>query len=191
MMVCSVKKQIILSTSVLIVVTCLIVATNYTVFARQTPNFLTYENSTFGIKLQYPSSWDKEENGTRQDTQIDVVTFFPSANSTASLDITIDDISDEKGISVAQYASDGTTDLKQSLKNFKLVGSTTNNLLAGLPSYKSIYSYNDGNTLFKDMEIGGIKGDKVYVLTYEAGMSEYDRYLPIIQQLINSFQITK
>ncbi len=49
----------------------------------------------------------------------------------------------------------------------------------------------DGNTIFKDMEIGAIKGDKVYVLTYEAGMNEYDKYLPIIQESINSFQITK
>jgi hypothetical protein len=41
------------------------------------------------------------------------------------------------------------------------------------------------------MEIGAIKGDKVYTLTYEAGINEYDKYLPSIQELINSFQITK
>ena len=41
------------------------------------------------------------------------------------------------------------------------------------------------------MEIGAIKGDKVYILTYEAGINEYDKYLPIIQELINSFQVTK
>jgi len=40
------------------------------------------------------------------------------------------------------------------------------------------------------MEIGAIKGDKVYIFTYEAGPNEYDKYLPIIQQLIKSFQIT-
>ena len=172
------------------------VATKQTVFAQQTTksttNFLPYVNSTYGIKLQYPSSWDKAENGTRQDTQTDVVTFSPPAiNSNASLDVTIDDISDEKGIALSQYASDGMSDLKQSLKNFKSVGLTTNNVLAGLPAYKSLYTYVDGNTIFKDMEIGAIKGDKVYVLTYEAGMNEYDKYLPIIQELINSFQITK
>ena len=41
------------------------------------------------------------------------------------------------------------------------------------------------------MEIGVIKGDKVYILTYEAGMNEYNKYLPIIQGLINSIQLTK
>jgi len=171
----------------------LVVATRQTVFAQQTTtNFLQYANSTYGIKLQYPSGWDKEENGTRQGTETDVVTFSPPAiNSNASLDLTIDDISDEKGIALAQYASGSISDLKQSVKNFKLVGLNTNSILAGLPAYKSIYTYVGENTIFKDMEIGAIKGDKAYILTYEAGMNEYEKYLPIIQELINSFQITK
>jgi eukaryotic-like serine/threonine-protein kinase len=173
------KNKSILSTLVLIMIKSYLyptVATKQTVFAQQTTkpttNFLPYVNSTYGIKLQYPSSWDKEENGTRQDTETDVVTFSPPAvNSNAGLDISIDNISDEKGIPLTQYASDSISDLKQSLKNFKLVGSTTNNILAGLPAYKSIYTYIGENTIFKDMEIGAIKGDKVYILTYEAGIN--------------------
>jgi len=193
------RNKSILSMLVLIMIISYVyptVATKQTVFAQQTTkpttNFLPYVNSTYGIKLQYPSSWDKEENGTRQDTETDVVTFYPPAvNSNASLDISIDDISDEKGIALAQYTSSGVSDLKQSLKNFKLVGLSTNSVLAGLPAYKSIYTYADQNAIFKDMEIGAIKGDKAYILTYEVGVNEYDKYLPIIQELINSFQITK
>ena len=90
-------------------------------------------------------------------------------------------------VDLAQYASGSISDLKQSVKNFKLVGLNTNSVLAGLPAYKSIYTYVGENTIFKDMEIGAIKGDKAYILTYEAGMNEYDKYLPIIQELINSF----
>ena len=193
------KNKSILFTLVLIVIISYVyptVPTKQTVFAQQTTkpttNFLPYVNSTYGIKLQYLSSWDKEENGTRQDTETDVVTFSaPAINSNASLDISIDDISDEKGIDLAQYASSGVSDLKQSLQNFNLVGLTTNSVLAELPAYKSIYTNVDQNTIFKDMEIGAIKGDKAYILTYEAGTNEYDKYLPIIQEMINSFQITK
>jgi len=158
-----------------------------------TTNPLTYENSTYGIKIQYPSSWDYEQNGTKQDTETDIVTFYPPASkSNASLDVTIDDISDEKGISLTQYANGSLSDLKQSLKNFKLVESTiAGNVLSGLPAYKSVYTFVEGNTIFKDMETGAIKGDKAYILTYDAGINEYDKYLPLVQQLINSFQITK
>jgi eukaryotic-like serine/threonine-protein kinase len=72
-----------------------------------------------------------------------------------------------------------------------LVGLSTNSVLAGLPAYRSIYTYADQSAIFKEMEIGAIKGDKAYILTNEAGVNEYDKYLPIIQELINSFQITK
>jgi eukaryotic-like serine/threonine-protein kinase len=193
------KNKLILSTLVLIVIISYVyptLSTKQTAFAQQTTtsttNLLTYASSTFGIKLQYTPSWDKEENGTRQDTETDVVTFSPPAiNSNASLDVTIDDISDEKGIALAQYASSSISDLKQSLKSFKLIGLTTNNVLAGLPAYKSVYTYTDQNTIFKDMEIGAIKGNKVYSLIYEAGINEYNDYLPIIQKMIDSFGITK
>jgi hypothetical protein len=40
------------------------------------------------------------------------------------------------------------------------------------------------------MEIGAIKDDNVYIMTYEAGASEYDKYLPIIMGMISSFKIT-
>ena len=167
----------------------LIVATNKTVFAQHTTttNLLTYENSTNDIKMLYPSTWDKQVNVTSPD----VVTFYPHAiNSNARLTVTVDDISDEKGIPLAQYASDSNDAIKHQTKDFKLVGSTTNNTLAGLPAYKSIYTYADNNTKVQGMEIGAIKGDKVYIFTYEAGPNEYDKYMPMVQQLIKSFQIT-
>ncbi|HMH09594.1 MAG TPA: hypothetical protein VK553_02715 [Candidatus Nitrosopolaris rasttigaisensis] len=57
-------------------------------------------------------------------------------------------------VDLAQYASDSISDLKQSLKDFKLVGSTKNNVLAGLPAYKSIYT-TQITTLFSKIWILG------------------------------------
>jgi eukaryotic-like serine/threonine-protein kinase len=166
----------------------------HTLLAQTTPaNLLTYQNSTFGIKLQYPSNWEKQENGTRQDTQTDIVTFLsPVINSRANLDVSIDDISGEKGISLTQYANQNIADLNQSLPDAKFIASNTNNVvIAGLPAYRMVYTSADGSTILKTMEIGAMKGDKVYILTYEAAMQEYAKYLPVIQRMIDSFQITK
>jgi hypothetical protein len=166
----------------------------HTLLAQTTPaNLLTYQNSTFGIKIQYPSNWEKQENGTRQDTQTDIVTFLsPVINSRANLDVSIDDISGEKGISLTQYANQNIADLNQSLPDAKLIASNTNNVvIAGLPAYRMVYTSADGSTILKTMEIGAMKGDKVYILTYEAAMQEYAKYLPLIQRMIYSFQITK
>jgi hypothetical protein len=147
-------------------------------------NVLTYKNPNYGLEMQYPSNWDKDLNVSSPD----VVTFYPSAvNSNASLTVTIDDISDEKGIPLAQYASDSNDAIKHETKDFKLLGLTTNNTLAGLPAYKSVYTYaGDNNSTVQGIEIGAIKGDKVYIFTYEAGPNEYYTYLPTIRNMIYS-----
>jgi eukaryotic-like serine/threonine-protein kinase len=189
-------NKLILSVSALIMITsCLSLASTFhkqSAFAQQTTNLLTYENSSYGINIQYPSTWEKQENGAKQGSVTDAVSFVPpTINSNANLDISIDDISDEKGITLSQYANNSIGDLTQSLKDFKLISSNTNSVLAGLSTYKLIYAHTDENTTFKGLEVGVMKGDKVYILVYEAGLNEYDKYLPTLQQLIDTFQITK
>ena len=183
---------VIFSTS--LITTSLIAIMPHTLLAQSAPaNLLTYQNSTAGIKLQYPSNWVKQENGTRQDTQTDLVTFTPTINSNASLDITVDDITDSLSTTLAQYASDEIGSLKQQFANndFKLIESKSSIILAGLPAYRIAYTSVDQNTTTKDMEIGAIKGGKVYLLTHEAGPNEYDKYLPIALKMIDSFKLIK
>jgi hypothetical protein len=151
-------------------------------------SLLRYENPNYGIEMQYPSGWDKDLNVTSPD----IVTFYPRAvNSNASLTVTVDDISNEKGIPLAQYASDSNDAIKNRTHDFRLVESSTNNTLAGLPAYKSVYTYaGDNNSTVQGIEIGAIKGDKVYIFTYEAEPNEYYTYLPMIRNMIYSFQTT-
>ena len=181
--------------SISLITTSLIAIMSQTLLAQSAPaNLLTYQNSTAGLKLQYPSNWVKQENGTRQDTQTDLVTFTPpTINSNASLDITVDDITDSVGTTLAQYASDEIGSLKQQFasNDFKLIESKSSIILAGLPAYRIMYTSVDQNTTTKDMEIGAIKGGKVYLLTYEAGPNEYDKYLPIALKIIDSFKLIK
>jgi serine/threonine-protein kinase len=181
--------------SISLITTSLIAIISQTLLAQSAPaNLLTYQNSSAGIKLQYPSNWVKQENGTRQDTQTDLVTFTPpTINSNASLDITVDDITDSVGTTLAQYASDEIGSLKQQFasNDFKLIESKSSIILAGLPAYRIVYTSVDQNTTTKDMEIGAIKGGKVYLLTYEAGPNEYDKYLPIALKIIDSFKLIK
>jgi len=174
--------------TVLLLIVITLVHPNLLAQVKTNTNFLPYQNSTFGIKIQYPSDWEKQENGTKQDTQTDVVTF--NSPSDADFNIAIDDISDQKGTSLAQYANDSIEDLKQSSTNFKLIESSNSNHISGLPAYRIVYTSNDDNNVTKTLETGIIKGDKAYLLTYETGISEYARFLPIIQKMIDSFQIS-
>ena len=55
-------------------------------------------------------------------------------------------------------------------------------------AYKPVYTYQDGNTVLKDM---AIKGNVAYVITYEGEVGVYDKYLPMVQKTVDTFQITK
>jgi eukaryotic-like serine/threonine-protein kinase len=179
------------SISLSIVVATSAISKSHIALAQTVNKLETYQNSSYGIRIQYPSDWEKQENGTKQDTQTNVVTFFPQA-SNASFDIAIDDITDEKGITISQYSGNSIDDLRQSAKDFKLVESnTTGVFLAGLPAYKLVYTSTDQTNSLKTMEIGAIKDNKAFVVTYEAGTAEYDKYLPRILGMISSFTITR
>jgi hypothetical protein len=185
-------------------------------------HFLTYENSTYGIKMQYPSSWYQHLGGYTYElangTTHDLASFSPlAANQTAAINSLrlhfhltplsesqlkktypagIPDFNatvrvsiyypNEKGKTLSHYAND-------EYGFGKLLGLTTNNTLGGLPAYKSTYA---STTSFaspypeRSMHIGAIKGDKLYILNYQARPNEYDKYMPIVQQMINTFQIT-
>ncbi len=183
-------------------------------------HFLTYENSTYGIKMQYPSSWYKHLGGythvLANGTRYDLVSFSPlAANQTASINLLrlhfhptplsesqlkktypagIPDFNASLGVSIYYPYEKGKTLSQYASDDYgfgKLLGLTTNNTLGGLPAYKSTYS----STAFfaipeRNMHIGAIKGDKVFILSYVARPNEYDKYMPIVQQMINTFQIT-
>ncbi|MFY9796649.1 MAG: hypothetical protein WAJ93_13260, partial [Candidatus Nitrosopolaris sp.] len=102
---------------------------------------LTYDNSTYGIRMQYPSNWHKEENlssGSDNNSMlVDVVKFIsPTKNasdsSSESLDIKIDYISDIQPITLAKYANNSIEDLR---KDFDIIKLDRNASLSNNPAY--------------------------------------------------------
>jgi hypothetical protein len=190
-------------------------------FVSNDSEHLTYVNSIYGIKMEYPTNWYKHTGGyiyeLANGTTHDLVSFSPIiANQTAALNSLrlhfhltpasesqlkkaypsgIPDFNaslrlsvyypENKGKTVSQYASD-------EYGFGKLLG-MTNTTLGGLPAYKSTYaSTMSFSSLYpeRSMHIGAIKGDKVFILIYQARMNEYDKYMPIVQQMIDTFQLS-
>jgi hypothetical protein len=62
--------------------------------------------------------------------------------------------------------------------------------LAGNPAFQISfdYSYLDSNK--KATEIWTVKDDKVYIIDYVANEQVYDITLPVVQRMIESFEIT-
>jgi eukaryotic-like serine/threonine-protein kinase len=158
---------------------------------------LTYENSTYGIRMQYPSDWHKEDNvsaGSDNNSMlVDVVKFSsPSKNASdtfsESLDLKVDNISDIQPITLAKYANNSIEDLR---KDFKIIQLDTNASLSDNPAYKLVYTGVEQGVNLQAMLVLTIKGDKAYIISYNAEPTKFSHYLPTLQKMINSFQITK
>lgn len=156
--------------------------------------FYVYENPKFGIKLEYPTNWDVYEYQRAQGTgATNLVTFLsPLQNNfdrfKENLDIQINHLSNEKGINISKYVSNMVNDLKQSYEGFKIIELNTRGLfLGGSPAYEILYTSVEDSIRYT-LEVGELKEDKAYILTYDAEAASYNSFLPTIQKMIDSFQ---
>ncbi|MGN6708705.1 MAG: PsbP-related protein [Candidatus Nitrosocosmicus sp.] len=162
------------------------------VYAQSSNNTLsTYQNSTYGITIKYPTAWSYDENGGIDDTDVDIVTFFsPNPNNNATLDVHQDKL-DNASNDIGSYLRFTTSSYKGELKNFNVIESDTNSSLAGNAAYKLIYTYTtDDGTKLKDFETGTLIGNnKIYYLVYDNLESAYQKDLSTVQSMIKSLQI--
>ena len=107
-----------------------------------------------------------------------------------TLGIGIEELTDQN-MTLEEYADSLITDYNKTLTDFKLIESNRSITLGGNnPAYGLIYTDREDNTIYKTMEIGTIIGDRVYYIEYFAEEKKYSNYLPTIQMMINSLQIT-
>ena len=95
-------------------------------------------------------------------------------------------------MTLEEYADSLITD-NETLTDFNPIELNTNITLGegnNDPAYRLIYTDREDNINYKTMEIGTIIGDKVYYIRYNAEEKKYSNYLPTIQMMINSLQIT-
>lgn len=154
-------------------------------------NFLTYTNSTYGIKIQYSSDWLFKESNTSNNSVQTIVSFAPSqlvrntsSNALAVLTIAIQSLPFHN-LSLDTYTNLNVNNLRQSNPGFKIIDSN-NTILAGSPAHKITYTTANG---FKTMAVYTIKGDKAYLIEYiTRPVATFSTYLPTAQKMIDSFQ---
>ena len=131
--------------------------------------FLTYENSTMGIKIQYPSNWTKQ---TARGGIAFVVLPIGSNNNPeefpAKLNVTgiMGFPSNVPLKAMADRVIDG---YRHFLRNFQ-IESYANSTLGGNNAIKIVYRYADpkNNSSFMATDIATIKNDRLFVIQYYA-----------------------
>jgi hypothetical protein len=156
-----------------------------------TSNFLTYQNPTYGIKIQYPSDWTMSQTGLRDYTNI-VAFYSPLQNLTAvPSQFLLSRTHYSQNITLNDYGKLVNATLQQ--PGVQIVESKPFTLGDGTPAHSVVFIPPSGNVPFKPeiMLVWTVKGSNVYTLLYNGEAAKYSFYLPTIQKMINSFEITK
>jgi hypothetical protein len=158
-------------------------------------NFLLYNNATYGIKFQFPNGWSKIELLSGRITNVEFTS--PTGNLSGSVQLPAEVvISIEKGLgnvtTLRQYSEAADKLLHETLGNFNTTASRPATL-SGQPAIARVLDVRQpvSGIHINIAQVFTIKDSKAYDITYTAPASKYFSYLPTVQQMISSFQITK
>jgi hypothetical protein len=162
--------------------------------AAAVDSYLTYNNSEYGIIMNYPSDWSYQEAQAPTNAAIfPIVSMFPpisdDPNAVTFLEIGIEDLGNP--FSIDEYSRSTINAYRESRQNFDLVSSNTEDTLSGLPAYGLVFTDSANGTDRKLMEVGALDSDnnRVYYLLFNTEESRYDLFVPALESIIDSFQL--
>ena len=163
-----------------------------TIIPTQPSSFSSYNNSTYGIKFQSPNGWNKIEVLSGRTTLIEFRS--PSTNATESIQlpgrVAISIEKDLGNVTTLQEYSQATDNLlNRMLGNFTAKSQPIT--LSGQPTISRIIATKHpiSGIGISIAQVLTIKNNNAYSITYTVPTSSYYRYLPVVQQILNSFQI--
>ena len=165
---------------------------------------MTYANTKYGIKLQYPHNWvieaDDYATGAAGQAGIQIASFYlPDVNNGLPFfRIGTDDLTKEfpnlQKVSINQYLNRSLAHKNSTgFPGFNLVRSdTSNRRLADNLAYTIEWTYTHPiYGMRKSIEIATIFEGRGYFVDYTAATTNFSKFLPVAEMMIESFQKTK
>ena len=160
-------------------------------------NFLTYNNPTYKIKMQYPADWTVSTNTLQ--TYSGVVAFYSPLQSLTDIlpaELSLSITTYSQGVSLDEYTKTTLAALDQ--QGIKVSDSNAFTL-AGKPGHRILFSppqpqpqnnnQGDPQVSISIMQAWTTIGNKVYLISYSAEESKFQKYLPTVEQMLSSLQI--
>jgi hypothetical protein len=150
---------------------------------------LVYESPAYGIRTQYPDGWEIIIQSTSP-SSISLTFNSPPENDTdvfrENVVFEINTISNNTALS--NFTTATLISYLESYPDLEFNElSSTNLTSAAIPAYKLAASRTQDGLDF--MQIFAIKEDKVYTILYSAERTRYSTFLPIIEEMIDSFEV--
>ena len=145
-------------------------------------NFSIYENSSFGIKIQYPSDWKKIEDFRGS--------WFRNFNESVNMRMEIIPYGNR---SLDELTSDQISLIQQQFPRQELIESNETTIGDNYSAHKIVFTFPEEprnlDAKFKEMKVWTLNGSQGYIISYFTAADAYDNYLPIAQTVIDSFRI--
>jgi hypothetical protein len=168
--------------------------------ARATYGFQVYQNPILGLKVQYPSNWllkERPYNATGNST----IALFVSPTQPAQTTVGASQAGQDNFIPYADifvFHSNNNTSLNQ------IMNETINNLSNATISQSKPITLSNGKAarlveysikiadryLFDRIQVWTESGDKVFVISYTSEPQTYLNYIPVMQKMVQSLQVT-
>ncbi len=153
-------------------------------------NLLVYESPEYGIRTQYPDGWEIVIQNT-SNSLLSLRFDSPQENDTdiyrENVVFEINAISNNAALS--NFTGAALASYLESFSDIELVELSSTNLTdTAIPAYKLVGSRTQEGLDF--MQIFAINEDKVYSILYSSEKTKYSTYLPIVEEMINSFEVT-
>ena len=151
---------------------------------------LVYESPVHTIRIQYPDGWEILIQST-SNSSLSLRFNSPLENDTdifrENVLLVIDTISNNTAL--GNYTSAALTSYLEEDPDLKVNELSLTNLTNNsIPAYKLVASHTQDGLEF--MQIFAIKENELYTIIYSSEKTRYSTYLPIVEEMINSFEVT-
>jgi eukaryotic-like serine/threonine-protein kinase len=186
-------KKVWLAMGVLVLITPVIFWI-FSQFNKPKPTFTTYDGINSSITIKYDSDdWQpiKPPGGDFEDEVIRFVPKTQNQRSACLLEVVINSQElPKKLLSLDEFKTDALKQIQRNNPNQQVTdASQPSTTLSKFPAYKLTYTRQDGECKLQAMEIGTLRNGKAYFITYTAEEKEYNKYLDVVEEMINSFEI--
>ena len=153
--------------------------------------FNTYQNDAYGIRIDYPKSWEKVDFPGGELLVGFVTTNKNDTGLPESIVLQTIESESYNGLSSRDLASKAVSVYKSQIPDFRLITSSPYETPSGLEGYKIEYSHSSKNLKIDTLEVWTINGDgdDLYRIIFSSDNNEYSTYLKTVNKMIDSFKV--
>ena len=146
-----------------------------------------YENRDYGVKVAYPQTWQTEK---RDDFLISGIIFISPLEHSQDIfqervSVFVENLVSDTSLS--KYTAESIAEIKR-FSDPKITNAETS-VLGNYEARSVIYEGEDEGLSVKKMQVWTVFDNKAYTITYTAQSDRFKNYLPIVRQIIASFDL--